>query len=235
MGRRGRRPRALSVKPIAHVRTCYGEKFGTPRQAGLVEEAWGELVFEPEFRNPDSIRGLKGFSHIWLVFVFHQAMREGWKPTVRPPRLGGNERVGVFASRSPFRPNPIGLSCVNLSHVDYDHPDAPVLHLRGVDLVDGTPVLDLKPYLPYADALPDAGAGFAQSAPPLLDVRWAGGTGDQVAPDTRALIENTLAIDPRPAYQQDERGCEYGCLIGGWNVKWRPEDGFILISSCRTA
>jgi len=220
----------MNFEIIAHVRTCYGEKFGVPRQSGLVEEAWGELVFEPEFRNSDAVRGLNGFSHVWLVFVFHQAMRDDWKPTVRPPRLGGNKRVGVFASRSPFRPNPIGLSVVRLENIDLDHPNGPVLKLRGVDLVDGTPILDIKPYIPYADALPDAVSGFAPDAPPRLQVSWNKGADAGLSPATRAVIEATLAVDPRPAYQNDEDR-EYGCLIEGINVRWKIENHAVLILS----
>lgn len=225
----------MNVEIIAHVKTCYGEKFGVPRQPGLVDEAWGELVFEPEFRNPDAIRGLEGFSHVWLVFVFHQAIRENWSPTVRPPRLGGNEKVGVFASRSPFRPNPIGLSCVRLESIDLDHADGPVLKVRGVDLVDGTPILDIKPYIPYSDALPEAIAGFAQGAPICLDVKWKQGVDDKLDSNTRALIEKTLAIDPRPAYQHDDHDREYGCLINTWNVRWLVASDSVTIVSCELA
>ena len=135
----------MNIKPIAHVRTCYGEKFGVPRQSGLVGEAWGQLVFEPEYRQLDAIRGLDGFSHLWLVFIFHHTSHKEWKPTVRPPRLGGNQKVGVFASRSPFRPNPIGLSCLKIEKIDLLDPLAPIIHLSGVDVVDGTPVIDIKP------------------------------------------------------------------------------------------
>ena len=221
----------MNIQPIAHIHTCYGEKFGVPRQSGLVNEAWGELVFEPEFRTPDAVRGLEGFSHIWLVFVFHQTMRNNWKPTVRPPRLGGNERVGVFASRSPFRPNPIGLSVVKLDSIDFDHSDGPILNLRGVDLVDGTPILDIKPYIPYADAIPDATAGFAPSSPMLLEVKWNQGVIRKIDPNIRAVIESTLAIDPRPAYQNEESR-EYGCLIEGLNVRWKVVGKVVHILSC---
>jgi len=220
---------------IAHVRTCYGEKFGVPRQPGLVSEAWGELVFEPGYDNADSIHELDKFSHLWLVFVFHQAMTKGWSPKVRPPRLGGNEKVGVFASRSPFRPNPVGLSCVRLERIDLDRSGSPILHLRGVDLVDGTPILDIKPYVPYSDSIPDAMGGFAQDAPPHSEVCWQNGVEDKLDLATKALIESTLALDPRPAYQQRESEREYGCLINGWNVKWRVSDGAILIVACHTA
>lgn len=218
------------MKPIAHLRTCYGEKFGVPRQSGIVDEAWGELIFEPEFRNADAVRGLEGFSHVWLVFVFHQAVRSDWKPTVRPPRLGGNERVGVFASRSPFRPNPIGLSVVRLEDIDLNHPDGPILNLRGIDLVDGTPILDIKPYIPYADSIPDATAGFAPDAPRKLPVVWQDGADVCLPQNTKAVIEATLAVDPRPAYQSDEKR-EYGCLIAGINVKWKVKDRSVIILS----
>lgn len=218
---------------IAHVRTCYGEKFGIPRQPGLVDEAWGELIFEPGYRNADCLRGLEKFSHIWLVFVFHQALQENWNATVRPPRLGGNEKVGVFASRSPFRPNAIGLSCVALKEIDHDQQNGPILKITGVDLVDGTPVLDIKPYIPYCDSLPHAIGGFAHERPGRLDVHWQGELDEVMDRETKTLIENTLAADPRPAYQQGEDPREYGCLIDGWNVKWRVENAAILISDCR--
>ena len=218
----------MNVEFIGRIRTCYGEKFGVPRQSGLVDEAWGELVFEPKFRNPDALRGLDGFSHVWLVFVFHQVVQNEWKATVRPPRLGGNKRVGVFASRSPFRPNPIGLSSVKIDQIDYTHPDGPILKLKGVDLVDGTPILDIKPYIPYADSLPDATAGFAPDAPVLLEVAWQNEAATEITPEIRALIEATLAVDPRPAYQSDNNR-EYGCLISGYNVQWKVKQGTVLI------
>ncbi|MFK7910349.1 MAG: tRNA (N6-threonylcarbamoyladenosine(37)-N6)-methyltransferase TrmO [Akkermansiaceae bacterium] len=221
------------MKTIGHVRTCYGEKFGVPRQPGLVPEAWGELIFEPEYRNADAVRGLEGFSHIWLVFIFHQAVRGDWKPTVRPPRLGGNEKIGVFASRSPFRPNPIGLSCVRLEKVDSDHDFAPVLKLSGVDLVDGTPILDIKPYIPYSDLLPDAHGGFASDAPERTEITWVTGADTKLTEATKNLIENTLSCDPRPSFHQDDR--EYGCLIDGYNVKWLASGEGIQILACEHA
>lgn len=221
----------MNIEVIGHVRTCYGEKFGVPRQSGIVEQAWGELIFEPEFRNADAVRGLNGFSHVWVMFVFHKALRGDWKPTVRPPRLGGNERIGVFASRSPFRPNPIGLSVVKLDEIDLDHPDGPVLRLSGVDLVDGTPILDIKPYIPYAESIPDAAGGYVSGAPEKLPVQWMGGL-PELAAEVRFLIEETLASDPRPAYQRDEVGREYGCAISGYNVRWQVIDGSVLVVSC---
>ena len=150
----------MTVNIIARIRTELPEKFGVPRQSGLVPQLRGTIVFEPAYRNPDALRGLEGFSHLWLIFQFHQAVREGWSPTVRPPRLGGNRRMGVFATRSPFRPNAIGLSCVKLEGVRQEEKLGPVLDVSGADLVDGTPILDIKPYLPYADCRPEATGGF---------------------------------------------------------------------------
>lgn len=219
------------MQPIAHVRTCYGEKFGTPRQPGLVAEAWGEIIFEPEYRNPDTVRELEGFSHLWLIFLFHQISTSGWKPTVRPPRLGGNERIGVFASRSPFRPNPIGLSCVEITSIDLETRGAPIIHLRGVDLVDGTPLLDIKPYIPYADAPEQVTGGFASDTPPFLQVEWNKELRESIDPTLVNLIESTLACDPRPAYQNDTDR-QYGCLINGYNVTWSVEGRTIVVTSC---
>ena len=201
----------------------------------MVDEAWGQLVFEPEYRQLDAVRGLDGFSHLWLVFIFHQTKQKEWKPTVRPPRLGGNQKVGVFASRSPFRPNPIGLSCLKIEKIDLLDPLAPIIHLRGVDLVDGTPVIDIKPYVPYADCLPNASEGFAQGPPPTLAVHWQNGTGTNIDSATKQLIENSLSIDPRPAYQNDDPQREYGCLIDGINVRWTVQSNTILILSCSSS
>ncbi len=226
-----RHTEALNLEVIGHVSTCFDEKFGVPRQPGIVEQAWGELVFVPEFRDVDAVRGLEGFSHVWVIFLFHQTARGDWKPTVRPPRLGGNERVGVFASRSPFRPNPIGLSVVKLDQIDYDHPDGPLLRLCGVDLVDGTPVLDVKPYVAYADALPEASGGYVSGAPDKLPVKWMAGRPD-LDLTVRCLIEETLAADPRPAYQRNEVDREYGCAISGYNTRWQVVDGCVIILSC---
>src|SRR5690606_15242653 len=154
----------LTVTPVARIHTDLPTKFGVPRQPGLVRELTGRIVFEAAYRHPDALRGLEAFSYIWLVFIFSGAMREGWSATVRPPRLGGNTHVGVFASRSPFRPNPIGLSCVRLDRVEQETPQGPVLHVSGIDLMDGTPIIDIKPYLPYTDSYPDAASGFVTDA-----------------------------------------------------------------------
>ena len=160
----------MTIDPIATVRSCFGAKFAVPRQPGLCPSAWGRLVFHPEYRSPEAVRGIEGFSHLWLVFGFHETVGQGWKPTVRPPRLGGNQRIGVFASRSTFRPNGLGLSLVRLEGVDTKAPDSPVLLLGGLDLLDGTPVYDVKPYLPYAEAVPEAAGGFAGEAISRLPV-----------------------------------------------------------------
>ena len=161
----------FSMEPIARIHSAFGSKFGVPRQSGLVEALSATVVFEPQFRNPDALRGLEGFSHIWLIWVFDQSIRQGWSPTVRPPRLGGNARMGVFATRSPFRPNPIGLSPVELEAIEHTAHSGTVLRVRGADLVDGTPILDIKPYIPYVDCRPEAIGGFASApAAPTLTV-----------------------------------------------------------------
>ena len=208
------------MKPIAHIRSDFPTKFAVPRQAGLVEDLQAMVVFEPEYRVPEAFRGIDGFSHLWLIWEFSKNKRESWSPTVRPPRLGGNQRLGVFATRSPFRPNPIGLSCVKLERVELDTPDGPVLHVSGADLVDGTPIFDVKPYIPYADCRPEASGGFAGAAPegrvrvdipPELLAR--------VPEDRRAALAGVLAQDPRPSYQSDPaRG--YGMAFGGVEVKF---------------
>lgn len=195
------------------------EKFGVPRQSGLVSELRSRVVFEPEYRVREAFRGLEGFSHLWLVWVFSKAVREGWSPTVRPPRLGGNRRMGVFATRSPFRPNPIGLSCVKLERLDLDTPRGPVLTVLGADLMDGTPILDVKPYLPYADAHPDALGGFADARRELLTVDFPPALLSRVPEEKRAALLGVLREDPRPSYQDDPERV-YGLSFGGFNVKF---------------
>lgn len=218
------------MQPIGHIQTCYDAKFGVPRQPGLVSEAWGKLTFEPEYRNSDSLRGLEAFSHIWLIFLFHQTKQEQWKPMVRPPRLGGNDKVGVFASRSPFRPNPIGMSCVKLDHIDLNHKDGPILKLSGIDLVNGTPILDIKPYIPYSDTIDGAEGGFAENTPVKLEVLWKCNPPSDL--EFKTLIESTIAADPRPAYQKGHSEREYGCLINKQNIRWSVEDTTAMVISC---
>lgn len=210
----------LSMEVIARIHTDLPEKFGVPRQSGLVPGLRGTVVFEPAFRNPDALRGIEGFSHLWLLFQFDRAVRKGWSPTVRPPRLGGNRRMGVFATRSPFRPNAIGLSSVRLEEVRQDPVLGPVLEVSGADLVDGTPILDIKPYLPYADCHPDAVGGFTD---PLEMKPLA----VQISPELLASFSSAqqdgllgvLACDPRPRYQEDAQRV-YGLSFAGKNVKF---------------
>ena len=220
---------AYPMKIIARIRTDFPEKFGIPRQSGLVDSLKAHIVFEPEFRNPDAVRGLEGFSHIWLVWMFSQAVRENWSPTVRPPRLGGNARMGVFATRSPFRPNAIGLSCVKLEEVRLDEKLGPVLYVSGADLVDGTPILDIKPYLPYADCHPEATGGFtdplsAQKLEVSCDPALLAG----LAPRQREALLGVLACDPRPRYQNDPERV-YGLSFAGKNVRFTVEKGVLTV------
>ena len=217
------------MRPIARMRCPFGEKFGVPRQSGLVEELRGEIRFEPPYRNRDALRGLEGFSHLWLVWVFHQAARRDWSPTVRPPRLGGNVRMGVFATRSPFRPNPIGLSAVKLDAIDYDAPLGPLLRVRGADLMDGTPILDIKPYLPYADRIPEASEGFAPEPEAALDVEIPENLLDRIPPIHRDALRGVLAQDPRPRYQSDPARV-YGFRFGDREIRFRVEGETLTVT-----
>lgn len=214
----------MDIKPIAHIRTEFAEKFGIPRQSGLAGNLRGRIIFEPEYRNQNAVRGLEGFSHLWLIWEF-SANRGGrqWQPTVRPPRLGGNQHMGVFATRSPFRPNPLGLSCVELESVQPDSPDGPVIVVKGADLMDGTPIYDIKPYIKYADSRPDAVCGYADELPERrLKVVLPDELAVQV-PDAQALID-VLSLDPRPSYHDDPQR-EYGMTFSGYNVKFRVAEG----------
>ena len=219
----------MTVDVIAHIRTDLTDKFGVPRQSGLVPELGGTIVLEPPYRNPDALRGLEGFSHLWLIFQFHRAVRAEWSPTVRPPRLGGNRRMGVFATRSPFRPNAIGLSCVKLEEVRLDEKLGPVLYVSGADLVDGTPILDIKPYLPYADCHPEATGGFTD---PLfaqkLEVSCDPALLTGLAPRQREALLGVLACDPRPRYQNDPERV-YGLSFAGKNVRFTVEKGVLTV------
>lgn len=209
------------MKVVARIQSAFPEKFGIPRQSGLVEDLAAQIIFEPEYRVPEAVRGLEEFSHLWLIWEFSETARDTWSPTVRPPRLGGNQRLGVFATRSPYRPNPIGLSCVKLDRVEISNTLGPVIHVRGADLMDGTPIYDIKPYLPYADSHPEAIGGFAAQRPEgRLNVEipdpWL-----SLVPETdRAALVGVLAQDPRPAYQRDpERS--YGLSFAGLEVRFR--------------
>ncbi|MDP3849172.1 MAG: tRNA (N6-threonylcarbamoyladenosine(37)-N6)-methyltransferase TrmO [Luteolibacter sp.] len=222
----------MTLDPIGFVRTCFGGKFGVPRQPGLCPSAWGELVLHEPYRRPEAIRGIEGFSHVWLIFGFHETAAQGWKPTVRPPRLGGNQRVGVFASRSTFRPNALGLSLVRLEGIVTTAADSPVLLLGGVDLLDGTPVYDIKPYLPYAESIPDAATGFAGAEIPRLKVEIADEAAEAFShlPErAQAVIREALALDPRPALRTEDSDRVFGASLCGRNVRFTVNQGVCRI------
>lgn len=216
------------MQPVAVIRSPYKEKFGIPRQPGLVDVC-STVELLPGFDMPEAVEGLEGFSHLWLSFVFHHCIDQGWKPRVRPPRLGGNERVGVFASRAPFRPNHLGLSVVELLEVDTR--DGVRLTVRGADLLDGTPILDIKPYVPYVDAVPDARAGFAPEPPVRLAVRFSEAAIEELGSDAALvqLIEAVLSQDPRPAYQADDPERLYGMRLAEVNVRFTIANGEALV------
>lgn len=210
----------IPMEIIATIRSDFPTKFGIPRQSGLVEELRATVVFEPEYRNPDALRGLEDFSHLWLIWQFSEAVRDKWSPTVRPPRLGGNTRMGVFATRSPFRPNPIGLSCVRLEGIRREPELGHVLEVSGADLMDGTPILDIKPYIPYADSHPEALGGFAAvPAGETLEVVIPPDLLEQVPEDHREALRGVLAQDPRPHYQKDPDRV-YGFLFAGMEIRF---------------
>ncbi len=217
------------VNIIARIYTDFPEKFGIPRQSGLIEELKGRIVFEKEYRSVDAVRGLEDFSHVWLIWQFSEAVREkGWSATVRPPLLGGNTRMGVFATRSPFRPNPIGLSCVKLEKVDISE-DGPVLFVAGADLMNGTPIYDIKPYLKYADCKPDAAGGFTENlAERRLEVEISEEFLDKVPADKRKALIRVLAADPRPSYQSDPERV-YGMSFVGLEVKFCVAEGILKV------
>lgn len=219
----------VPMKIIARIHSDFPSKFGIPRQSGLVEALKARVVFEPDFRSPEAVRGLEGFSHIWLIWQFSQAVREDWSPTVRPPRLGGNARMGVFATRSPFRPNPIGLSSVRLAGVESTPDLGTVLRVRGADLMDGTPILDIKPYLPYGDCHPDAVGGFASApAGAVLEVEIPPSLLAQVPEDRREALIGVLAQDPRPNYQKDSDRV-YGFGFAGLEVRFTVSEGHLTV------
>lgn len=223
-----------SIKVIARIQSDFQTKFGIPRQSGLVPELQARIVFEPEFRIPEAVRGLEGFSYIWLIWQFSQSVREGWSPTVRPPRLGGNERRGVFATRSPYRPNALGLSSVRLERVEQDPALGPVLYIAGADLLDGTPIYDIKPYAPYSDAHPDAQGGFTdQVARRRLAVDCAPELLAAIPEDKRAALLGILAEDPRPAYQHDPQRV-YGLTFAGMEIKFTVAEDTLTICSVET-
>lgn len=220
------------IKVIARIRSDFDEKFGIPRQSGLAESLKATVVFEPEFRNPEAVRGLEDYSHIWLIWQFSKAVREEWSPTVRPPRLGGNVRMGVFATRSPFRPNSMGLSSVKLDRVEIDPELGPVLHVSGADLLNGTPIYDIKPYVRYADSHPEAVSGFADTAGERhLEVEFPEDLLRNVPEDKRSALIEVLENDPRPSYQDDNERI-YGLSFAGLNVKFSVDEDVLYVIDC---
>ena len=223
----------MEIKPIAYIRTAFAEKFGVPRQSGLAKSLVGKIVFEKEFRNPDALRGLDGFSHLWLIWEFSANRsndQKEWQPTVRPPRLGGNEHMGVFATRSPFRPNPLGLSCVKISSIDLTGSEGPTIMVMGADLMDGTPIYDIKPYIRYADARPEAVCGYVDSLTErklkvVLPAEFADVIEDKLI--IPSLIE-TLGLDPRPSYHNDPDR-EYGMTFSGYNIRFTVKDDVLEV------
>ena len=217
-----------TIEPIARIRTDFPEKFGVPRQAGIVEELEGTIEFEKGYADREAIRGIEEFSHLWLIWGFSE--NEGWSPTVRPPRLGGNVRKGVFATRSPFRPNGLGLSCVRLLRIEDSGSGMPKLIVAGADMVDGTPIYDIKPYIPYADAKADACAGFAPDPGERLEVDMPEGLERIIPEEKRAALRKLLSLDPRPRYlEQGDR--EYGFGFAGYEIRFRVRDGRLEVLS----
>ena len=219
----------VTMHVIARMKSDFPTKFGIPRQSGLVEDLRSTIIFEPEYRNPDALRGLEDFSHLWIIWQFSKAVREDWSPTVRPPRLGGNTRMGVFATRSPFRPNSIGLSCVKLLGLEETEEFGAVIHVGGADLMDGTPIFDVKPYIPYSDAHPDALGGFTQTAGEfILDVDFPDELLQMIPITKRDALIGVLSHDPRPSYQKDPDRI-YGLSFGGCDVRFRVQDAILTV------
>lgn len=219
----------MEIQPIAHIHSDFPTKFGIPRQSGLAEGLIATIVFEPAYRAPEAIRGIEGFSHLWLIWGFSKSIQQGWSPTVRPPRLGGETRMGVFATRSPFRPNGLGLSSVRLLAVQKDGGDGAILVVGGADLMDGTPIYDIKPYLPYTDSRPAAVSGFAQDGLSVsLAVVFPEPLLTMIPSDRRDGLIAALRLDPRPAYQDDPHRI-YGFNFAGYDVRFRVADGVLTV------
>ena len=222
---------SIRITPIARMKSDFSTKFGIPRQSGLVQELRSTIVFEPEFRNADALRGIEGFSHLWIIWQFSEAVRSEWSPTVRPPRLGGNTRMGVFATRSPFRPNNLGLSCVKLLGVEETAEFGTVIHVGGADLMDGTPIFDIKPYIPYADCQPDAVGGFTDTAGDfLLEVDLPAPLLAILPEGKREAAVQVLSHDPRPSYQR-KPGRVYGLTFAGFDIRFTVEGSTLTVVS----
>ena len=219
----------INIQVIARMHSDFATKFGIPRQSGLVEELRSTIVFEPEFRNPAALRGIEDFSHLWIIWQFSEAVRQDWSPTVRPPRLGGNTRLGVFATRSPFRPNSLGLSSVRLLGVEHTEEYGTVLHVGGADLMDGTPIFDIKPYIPYGDCHPDATGGFTDTAEDfLLKVEFPEDLLTKLPEEKRAAALGVLSHDPRPSYQR-KPGRVYGLTFAGFDIRFTVKDNILTV------
>lgn len=220
----------INIQVIARMRSDFPTKFGIPRQSGLVEELESTIVFEPEFRNPDALRGIEGYSHLWIIWQFSEAVRQEWSPTVRPPRLGGNTRMGVFATRSPFRPNNLGLSCVKLIGIEHTEKNGTVLHVAGADLMDGTPIFDIKPYIPYSDSFPEAIGGFTDTAEDfILEVNFPTSLLELLPESKQQAAIGVLSHDPRPSYQRKEDRI-YGLTFAGFDIRFTVKGK--LLSVC---
>ena len=219
----------VTIQMIARMHSDFPTKFGIPRQSGLVEELESTIVFEPEYRNPDALRGIEGYSHLWIIWQFSEAVRQDWSPTVRPPRLGGNTRIGVFATRSPFRPNNLGLSCVKLLGIEHTQTSGTVLRVAGADLMDGTPIFDIKPYIPYSDSFPNAVGGFTDTASDfILNVVFPAELLDQLPKAKQQAAIGVLSHDPRPSYQR-KPGRIYGLNFAGFDIRFSVEDKILTV------
>ena len=218
------------MKIIARIYTEFDEKFGIPRQSGLVAETVGKIVFEPEYRNPEALRGIDGYSHLWLIWQFSEAVRDSWSPTVRPPRLGGNKRMGVFATRSPYRPNPIGLSSVKLLEIKQTESEGTVLYVGGADLLSGTPIYDIKPYLAFTDSHPEAKGGFADDVKEYeIEVELSDAVKSRLSEDELKKLVALLRQDPRPSYKSEDEKI-YGMKLGGKEIKFKYENCKLLVT-----
>ena len=219
----------VQMRVIARMKSDFPSKFGIPRQSGLVESLHSTIIFEPEFRNPDALRGLEDFSHLWIIWQFSEAVREDWSPTVRPPRLGGNARLGVFATRSPFRPNAIGLSSVKICGIEHTRDYGTVIHVSGADLMDGTPIFDIKPYIPYCDCHADAIGGFTENAADyLLSVNISDELLQMIPENKRSALIGILEHDPRPSYQRDPSRV-YGLSFAGFDVRFQVDETVLTV------
>ena len=219
----------VNIQVLARMHSDFATKFGIPRQSGLVEELRSTIVFEPEFRNPDALRGIEDYSHLWIIWQFSEAVRQGWSPTVRPPRLGGNTRMGVFATRSPFRPNSLGLSSVKLLGVEHTEKFGTVLHVGGADLMDGTPIFDIKPYIPYGDCHPEATGGFTDNAGEfLLKVNFPAELLTILPAEKREAAVGVLSHDPRPSYQRKPDRV-YGLTFAGYDIRFKVNEDVLTV------